>query len=99
MSEPHSSEQLTATTIPEDLATRGFARVPAAQFKHWLHGANWQAWSEFAASWNDLGVDTYMADGGRYRHRRFEAHAVSAQSIQRKPPQPHYQSRDYNALN
>ena len=30
--------------------------------------ADWQA---FAASWDDLGLDTYMADGGRYRKRRF----------------------------
>ncbi len=81
------------------MTVNGFARVPAIQFKQWLQDADWQAWSEFAASWNDLGVDTYMADGGRYRRRRFEAYAVSAQGIQRKPPQPHYQSRDYNALN
>ncbi len=82
-----------------NLAQTGFARVPAAQFKHWLGNDDWQRWDAFAASWNDLGVDTYMADGGRYRRRRFVAYAVSARSIQRKPPQPHYQSRDYNALN
>ena len=40
-----------------------------------------------------------MADGGRYRRRRFAAFEVSAQHISRKPHQPHYQSRDYNALN
>ena len=27
-------------------------------------------WDAFARSWNDLGLDTYMADGGRYRKRR-----------------------------
>lgn len=86
-------------SIATALATVGFARVQAAQFKQWLSTADWQGWHDFAASWNHLGVDTYMADGGRYRHRRFETYAVSAQDIQRKPPQPHYQSRDYNALN
>ena len=30
-------------------------------------------WERFSASWNDLEIDTYMADGGRYRRRR---HAV-----------------------
>ncbi len=30
-------------------------------------------WARFADSWNDLEIDTYMADGGRYRRRR---HAV-----------------------
>ena len=42
------------------------------------------AWNEFAASWDDLGIDTYMADGGRYRHRRFSAFSVSAEAIVRK---------------
>ncbi|HVY82701.1 MAG TPA: 2OG-Fe dioxygenase family protein [Steroidobacteraceae bacterium] len=56
-------------------------------------------WAAFAASWNDLGMDTYMADGGRYRRRRFSAFAVTADTIARKPHQPHYQSRDYNPLN
>jgi hypothetical protein len=56
-------------------------------------------WFNFAASWNDLSVDTYMADGGRYRRRRFAAFEVSVQRIDRKPHQPHYQSRDYNPLN
>lgn len=91
--------QTVTIQLADALVSQGFARVPAKQFKHWLKDANWQGWPEFAASWNDLGVDTYMADGGRYRRRRFEAYAVSADAIQRKPPQPHYQSRDYNALN
>jgi hypothetical protein len=40
-----------------------------------------------------------MADGGRYRRRRFAAFDVSSNAIARKPHQPHYQSRDYNTLN
>ena len=56
-------------------------------------------WDDFADSWNDLGVDTYMADGGRYRRRRYAAFSVGAAGTRRKPHQPHYQSRDYNPLN
>ncbi len=57
-------------------------------------------WDGFAASWNDLGVDAYMADGGRYRRRRHAALSMTlAGDIRRKPHQPHYQSRDYNPLN
>jgi hypothetical protein len=56
-------------------------------------------WPAFAASWDDLGPDTYMADGGRYRKRRHAVFGVTADAIIRKPPQPHYQSRDYNPLN
>jgi hypothetical protein len=60
-------------------------------------------WDAFAASWDDLGADTYMADGGRYRKRRHAVFAVSPLDspggIVRQPAQPHYQSRDYNTLN
>ena len=40
-----------------------------------------------------------MADGGRYRKRRHAAFRVFADTWDRLPPQPHYQSRDYNQLN
>lgn len=94
-----TTDSIPDTAIAAELTEYGFACIPAAQFRQWLAGADWPGWPVFAASWNDLGVDSYMADGGRYRRRRFEAYAVSARGIQRKPRQPHYQSRDYNALN
>ena len=56
-------------------------------------------WAVFAASWDDLGQDTYMADGGRYRKRRHAAFQVTKEGAERLPAQPHYQSRDYNQLN
>ncbi|MDP9095601.1 MAG: 2OG-Fe dioxygenase family protein [Pseudomonadota bacterium] len=62
-------------------------------------GAALDDWPDFAASWNDLGLDTYMADGGRYRKRRHAAFRASPDGIVRKAHQPHYQSRDFNALN
>jgi hypothetical protein len=64
-----------------------------------LEAAGLRDWETFATSWNHLGVDTFMADGGRYRRRRFAAFSASASGIERKAHQPHYQSRDYNPLN
>jgi len=56
-------------------------------------------WQSFAASWNDLEIDTYMADGGRYRRRRHAVFAADAEgSIRRLEHQPHYQSVDYNPI-
>ena len=60
-------------------------------------------WAAFAGSWNDLAVDTYMADGGRYRRRRHAVFAADAEgsirgSIRRLEHQPHYQSTDYNPI-
>lgn len=83
------------TTLNRD----GFAFARAAAMAGVLGPAALVDWDRFAGSWNDLGVDTYMADGGRYRRRRHAAFSVSAAGVRRKPDQPHYQSRDYNPLN
>ena len=56
-------------------------------------------WESFAASWNGLEVDSYMADGGRYRRRRHAVFATQSGSpIERQPHQPHYQALDYNPV-
>jgi hypothetical protein len=56
-------------------------------------------WESFAASWSSLELDTYMADGGRYRRRR---HAVFAAQpglpIDRQAHQPHFQTLEYNPM-
>jgi len=45
-------------------------------------------------------LDTYMADGGRYRRRRHTVFSASAHGeVERQAHQPHYQSVDYNTLN
>jgi hypothetical protein len=85
--------------IAETIDRDGFAFVHAPEMHAVLETAGLRDWSSFADSWNDLGVDTYMADGGRYRRRRFAAFRASHSGIIRKPHQPHYQSRDYNPLN
>jgi hypothetical protein len=57
-------------------------------------------WPAFADSWNDLEVDPYMADGGRYRRRRHAVYvAMRAGAIERAPARPHFQALDYNPLN
>jgi hypothetical protein len=86
-------------SFAELLGRDGFAFVHAAEMRTVLAANGMADWDAFAASWNDLGLDTYMADGGRYRRRRHAAFAATADGIIRKPHQPHYQSRDYNMLN
>lgn len=81
------------------LREEGFAFVRAPEMRESLDGFGMSDWDGFAASWDDLGLDTYMADGGRYRKRRHAAFSAIGPDILRKPNQPHYQSRDYNALN
>jgi hypothetical protein len=83
------------------IAVDGYAFVPADEMRALLtRVGSLSDWTAFAASWDDLDIDRYMADGGRYRRRR---HAVFAPSpsgaIERVAHQPHYQSRAYNRLN
>ena len=84
--------------LAKSLAADGFSFMRGHDMRELLGPmADWDA---FARSWDDLGLDTYMADGGRYRKRRFAAFGARAsEPIHRKTHQPHYQSRDYNPLN
>lgn len=90
--------------LAEPITSRGFTFVRAKRMEEILAANGARDWESFAASWEHLGVDTFMADGGRYRKRRFACFAASASpaspgDLRRKPHQPHYQSRDYNPLN
>ena len=83
------------------IARDGYAFVHAGTMRELLVDAGALSdWSAFAASWNSLEIDRYMADGGRYRRRRHAVYTAALDgTIGRAPHQPHYQSRDYNPLN
>ena len=56
-------------------------------------------WKRFAASWNDLAVDAYLAEHGTYRRRRHAVFSMSRDGeATREPHRPHYQSKTYNTL-
>jgi hypothetical protein len=82
----------------------GFCFISGTAMKTWLQAQNPLAlsdWQQFAVSWNNMPLDQYMADGGRYRRRRYATFSAAASSteIKLEPHQPHYQSLDYNLLN
>jgi hypothetical protein len=95
------NKQNELSRLADAIATDGFAFAQGADMRTvFARQGSLADWSAFAESWNDLGLDTYMADGGRYRKRRHATFsAVSGEPIQRASHQPHYQSRDYNPLN
>lgn len=83
---------------------KSFCRLPAEQARSLLLQQNplsLHDWRAFQESWSRLSLDGYMADGGRYRKRRYATLSAKASSLipQIKPHQPHYQSRNYNELN
>ncbi len=87
--------------LQRQLAASGHAFVPAAKMRGLIECFGpLDDWQAFAASWNSLPVDEYMADHGRYRRRRHAAYSVDEESaIVRQPAQAHFQSIDYNPLN
>ncbi|BFI96937.1 MAG: 2OG-Fe dioxygenase family protein [Rhodanobacter sp.] len=90
-------------TTPPDLhaALRhdGFAFVTAEAMRNLLDTPTLADWPAFAASWNRLGDDSYLAARGRHRRRRHAVFTADADgAIRREPHQPHYQSLAYNSL-
>ncbi|EQB11227.1 2OG-Fe dioxygenase family protein [Sphingobium lactosutens] len=92
------SDTDSLSRIDAALATNGYARLPGAAMIDRL-AITPADWAAFAAGWQDLGPDRFMADGGRYRRRRHATFALRGGSFTRQPHQPHWQSRDYNPLN
>lgn len=94
-----------STRRPEDLlreavAAQGFARLQGPRLTAML-GSDTAAVDAFAESWNRLEVDSFMADGGRYRRRRIANFTAKAgvPGHQRGPHRPHYQAVVHNKLN
>jgi hypothetical protein len=82
------------------IAEHGFVFVGAEAMRRLLtRFGQLSDWPAFTRSWDDLGLDTYMADGGRYRRRRYAVYRAAPAGIVREPHQPHYQSLEYNTLN
>lgn len=80
----------------------GFTFASNQQVRMLIEAANPDAlndWPVFEASWDNMPLDPYMADGGRYRRRRYATLSAVDGVIRLEPHQPHYQSLEYNALN
>jgi hypothetical protein len=86
--------------VMQALADSGFAFVHAPAMRAALDDVGpLSDWPAFAASWNHLELDEYLAERQRCRRRRYGVYAIDASgAIARQPHQPHYQHQDYNRL-
>jgi hypothetical protein len=90
---------LPIDALQASLTRDGFAFVRATAMQDMLaRSGELSDWTGFAASWDDLRLDTYMADRGRYRKRRHAVYAAQGGTIVRQPHQPHFQSLAYNPI-
>ena len=92
----HDALPALQSTLPRD----GFGFVDGDSMRALLSRSGpLQDWDAFAASWNDLAEDTYLASVGRHRRRRYAVFSADRSGpVRREPHQPHYQSLHYNAL-
>lgn len=86
------------------LAQKDFSFFPETRTRALLESVHPDALKDFDAfqdSWADLGLDPYMADGGKYRRRRHATLSAlpSSRNFHVQPHQPHFQSLTYNDLN
>lgn len=93
------SNPVRSTNESWDAALRraGFQFVPAPA----MHAAlgDLGDWEAFAASWNELPWDEYLAQYGRYRRRRHGVFYATGAKVEPAPRhEPHYQSVAYNPL-
>lgn len=58
-------------------------------------------YQQFINSWSNLRFDNYMADGGKYRYRRYNVinYYTSTSYFKFLPNEPHFQKDTYNSLN
>ncbi len=58
-------------------------------------------WERFSSFWNNLKQDTYMADGGLYRYRRYSEYKfnIEVSKLELLPHVPYMQSSHINSLN
>ncbi|MFJ3304917.1 2OG-Fe dioxygenase family protein [Streptomyces sp. NPDC086549] len=89
-----------ATDAVAALSGPGGHLMPSAALSS-LIGVGAGDWDRFAAHWNDLALDTYMADGGTYRFRRYGQFDLNPDSgeLTLLPHAPYRQETDVNPLN
>jgi len=91
---------ITQSMLVEAIAAEGYMSLASSTTQELLGAGQKPAdWDQLVESFNELEVDTYMADRGRYRRRRHATFHIEGTTTERQSHQPHYQSLDYNALN
>ncbi|KQX57898.1 MULTISPECIES: 2OG-Fe dioxygenase family protein [unclassified Streptomyces] len=107
MSSPSSQSSLYLSGVEEmaeALSSRSYDLISGDKVKQLLLHRSENALDDlepFRDSWSRMPLDSYMADGGRYRRRRHATLSAprAGAGYRVEPHQPHYQGLDYNNLN
>ncbi|WP_205287703.1 2OG-Fe dioxygenase family protein [Luteibacter yeojuensis] len=96
----NAPQEATETSLHDQVRDEGFAFVHGPDMRALVeHLAPLTDWNAFAASWDALEPDTYLAATGRFRRRRHATFAASRFGhVEPRPRQAHFQTLAYNAL-
>jgi hypothetical protein len=83
--------------LTDALRTSGYALLRPADVAT-LAGCPLPELDRLAASWNELALDNYLKDGGRYRRRRHSCFVQEGGQLAQTPHRAHWQPVEYNAL-
>ncbi|GAA2613890.1 2OG-Fe dioxygenase family protein [Streptomyces axinellae] len=89
-----------ARTVADALSGTGEHLVTSRELSE-ITGATAEDWQRFARNWDDLEIDTFMADGGTYRYRRYGQYEYSpgTEELTLLPHEPYRQEKFFNHLN
>jgi hypothetical protein len=91
--------EISTPEVIESIREEGFAFVRGRVIEALLEAEGpLTDWPAVAASWDDLELDTYLGQGGRFRTRRYAVYSVTAQTVTRQAHQAHHQHIEYNPL-
>jgi hypothetical protein len=79
------------------LSSAGYALLRPADVGA-LAGCTVADLDQLAASWNELALDNYLKDGGRYRRRRHSCFVQDGAKLEQTAHRAHWQPVEYNAL-
>lgn len=90
-----------AEAVTNQLARHHLCYLRGDQLSEQLACFEPESWREFAGSWNNLRLDTFMKDNGKYRLRRFSEWESFAgePGLRRLPHRPYAQPLYINPLN
>jgi hypothetical protein len=88
---------VAAAALPQALRQPGHAVLGPSALCEWagLALADLQA---FQPLWDDLPLDNYLRDGGRYRRRRHGCFVIDGDRVEPVAHRAHWQPLEYNAL-
>ena len=87
----------TADMLTHTLQTQHYAVLSPSGVCELAH-CELSALETIKPGWDDLPVDNFLRDGGRYRRRRHSSFVIEGAAVKQMPHRPHWQPLEYNAL-